>query len=187
MTQTKTIKTKQKQKRKTNKPAKNFLTNKRAASVALTTMIITAGVLAAGITILYWTYSMGNIANQEYSTAVSTSQDAIKENIGFEYIHYNPEQNTLTLYLINCGKTDDMKIVGIYIYDASSTLVASYHSTTQESIQLNYFDPAQTSWDPGVEVHFDFVPDNTLADTSYYTLRLITQRGRNFDTTFSTP
>ena len=34
-----------------------FFLNKRAVSVALSTMIITAGVIAAGIAVLYWAYS----------------------------------------------------------------------------------------------------------------------------------
>ena len=60
-----------------------FFTNKRAVSVALSTMIITAGVIAAGIGVLYWTYSWGNVADRQYSTSISTSQNATSEMIGF--------------------------------------------------------------------------------------------------------
>jgi hypothetical protein len=160
----------------------SLLLDKRAISVALSTMIITAGVIAAGIAVLYWATSWGNVANQQYSATVANSQNAIGERLAFEYTTYNTKQ--LTVYLINCGKSNNVTIVAWYIYNASSRLVGSYHSPTGQRIQLTFFDLTKTSLDVGVEAYFSL---NSSLNSGYYTLRLVTERGRNFDGTFSAP
>jgi hypothetical protein len=171
-------------KRKTTNLTKRFLTDRRAISVALTTMIITGGVLAAGITVLYWTYSMGDVANREYSTAIGNSQNATKESISFEYIHYQLSSKQLNVYMINCGKVNDTKIVGVYIYDAAGNLAASYHSQNQQGLPLiTFFSGTVTSLNIGVEGWFNANPN--LAP-GYYNIRIVTERGRNFDGSFTT-
>ena len=65
---------------------RSLLLNKKAASVVLSTVILTAGVIAMSIAVLYWTYSMGKIGNIEYSKNTAASSSAIEEKIGFEVI-----------------------------------------------------------------------------------------------------
>ena len=100
---------------------RGFLKDKRAISVALTTMIITAGVIAAGIAVMYWTYGWGNVANQQTAQMVTNSQSAMQENIGFEYVTYsnsNPN-NQLSIYIINCGKSNNVSIARAYLWDSA--------------------------------------------------------------------
>jgi len=150
-------------------------------------MIITAGVIAAGIAVLYWAYSWGNVANKQYSEAIGMSQDAVKESIAFEYVHFLPSSNQLSVYLINCGKTDNVKIFGVYIYDSSSALIASQHTTNNDGMTLTLFDNSNTtSLDTGKEGYFIFNP-GPLSPTSFFNIRIITERGRNYDYSFTTP
>src|SRR5512137_2461011 len=86
--------------------AKSFLLNKKAASVVVSTLILTAGVLAMGIAILYWASSWGSIATRTYSTAEGNSAKAIQERLGFEYIDYR--SNVLTVNVINWGTSANL-------------------------------------------------------------------------------
>ena len=166
----------------------SLLFDKRAISVTLSTLIITAGVIAFGIAVLYWAYSWGNVANQQYASTVAQSQSAIQENIAFEYIDYSQIDKQLTVYLINCGKSNNVEIAAIYIYDSSSKIVGSYHSDTSQGIPLTFFDHTKTSLDVGVEGYFTFdwnAPITQDITSYYYTIRVVTERGRNFDGSFS--
>jgi hypothetical protein len=166
---------------------RSLILDKRAVSVALSTLIITAGVVAFGIAILYWAYSWGGIANQAYSGAVSSSQSAIAESLGFEYISYS--NNNLTVYLINCGMSKNVTIVRAYLWNSSGQLIGSYpnasafpplyYTATKQPIPSNALDV-------GDEGYFT-LSQLSLDASTYYTLRLVTKRGSNFDQAFSTP
>jgi hypothetical protein len=161
----------------------NFLSNKKAVSVALTTMIITAGVLAAGIGILYWSFAWGNIARDQYSQAISQSQDSVGERLGFEYISYQNGQ--LIVNLINCGSTGDLKLARVYVWDSSHNLMSTSNSPTLKDISTDQQvtdNQGQNGLDVGKEGYIAIA--GTL-DPGYYTVTVITERGRNFDSTFS--
>ena len=117
---------------------KGFFVNKRAVSVALSTMIITAGVIAAGIAVLYWTYSWGNVADQQYSQSVNSNSLAMQENIGFEYTIYNSENNQLTLYIINSGLSN-ITLNRLYLWNSANQLIGgtSYPITKPDVAERN--------------------------------------------------
>jgi hypothetical protein len=172
-------------KRKLRKPVRNLLFDRRGISDALTTIIITAGVIAFGIAVLYWAYSWGNIANQQYSTTVGNSQDAIGENLAFEYVYYS--NNNLTVYLINCGMTNNVSITRLYIWINYSQPIGTFTPSALMYITNNTAIP-NNSLSIGNEGYFT-VPINNppLVSGSYYRIRVVTGRGRNFDGEFSTP
>jgi hypothetical protein len=54
-----------------------FLGSRKAVSVVVSTVVLSAGVLALGIAVLYWAYSWGNLANLQYSKTIATNSYAV--------------------------------------------------------------------------------------------------------------
>jgi len=159
----------------------SVLFNKRAVSVALSTMIITAGVVAMGITVLYWAYSAGDLANKQYSDTIAVGSNAVVERLAFEYIDYSGSQ--VTVNMINWGKANNVSIARVYVWDNNHELVGSFSDIvlfdigTSQPIESNTLDV-------GDEGYFSII--SPLPPNSYFNIRVVTERGRNFDSSFST-
>jgi cbb3-type cytochrome oxidase subunit 3 len=158
---------------------RSLLSDKRGISVALTTMIITAGVIAFGIAVLYWAYGWGNVANQQYSATVANSQDAIGERLAFEYTTYSGNQ--LKVYLINNGMSNNVSIARVYIWDNSHQPIGTF---TPSLMNISLPNTPIKSLNIGDEGYFTI---NAPGLSGYCSFRVVTERGRNFDGTFSAP
>ena len=169
-----------------SKPLKavgNLLFGKRAVSVALTTMIITAGVIAAGIAVLYWAYSWGNLANSQYSNTVGNNQNSIEQSISFEFVNYSSVNNQLSVFVINSGLSNGVTLDRLYLWNSANQPIGSYGIGQLYRIGAN--TPISTnSLNKGEEGYFVIGPKPQLS-SGYYTLRIVTGSGRNFDDTFS--
>jgi hypothetical protein len=166
------------------KTLRKFFNNKKGVSVALTTMIITAGVIASGIAVLYWGYAWGNIARDQYSQSISQSQDAVGERLSFEYISYL--NNQLTVNVINSGQTGDLQIARVNILDSEHNIVSTIDNASLMEITTNL--PITDSnnhngLDAGKEGYFTI---NAALSSGYYTFNVVSERGRNYYGTFST-
>ncbi len=168
------------------KPVKlvgKIIFDKRAVSVALTTMIITAGVIAAGIAVLYWAYSWGNIANTQYGNTVANNQNSIGESIAFEYVNYSSSNNQLTVYVLNAGLSNGVALNRLYLWNSSNQPIGTYdikqlyHTSDGAAISANSLNKHD-------EGFFTISPSPKLS-SGYYTLRIVTGSGRNFDDSFS--
>ena len=167
-------------KRKIRK-AKKLLVDKRAVSVALSTMIITAGVVAMGIAILYWAYAWGKVATIEISNGMQSDSNAIEERVGYEYISESGTQ--VTVNIINWGKTGNVSVARVYIWDINHNPVDLSTDKTLMEIDPPYNLISGNTLNPGEEGKF-IVTASLVAD-SYYTIRIVTERGRNFDWSFT--
>jgi hypothetical protein len=183
MTDRKTLRNRHPKSKRLDRKIRSLLFDKRALSVALSTLIITAGVIAAGIAVLYWAFAWGNVANHQYSDNVSNSQSAIQENLGFEYITYSGSQ--LTVYLINCGKSNNVTLARAYLWDNFSNPKGTYAIPSLYYTTNNAQIPSNEGLNIGDEGYFSL--SLSLDSGAYYTLRVVTGRGRNFDQAFSTP
>lgn len=171
---------------KHSKPLKlvrKIIFDNRAVSVALTTMIITAGVIAAGIAVLYWAYAWGNIANTQYGNTVANNQNSIGESIAFEYVNYSVVNNQLTVYVINSGLSNDVTLNRLYLWNGSNQPIGTYdikqlfRTSDGAAISLNSLNKHD-------EGFFTVSPTPKLS-SGYFTLRIVTGSGRNFDDSFS--
>jgi hypothetical protein len=163
----------------------SLLFNKKAASVVISTVILTAGVIAMSIAVLYWTYSMGKITNIEYEKNTAANSNAIEERIGYE--HISGSNNNLTVYIINWGKADNIRIAHVLILDNSYRYVGSNMS----NIRLKNIDnPSGTSYISGNHLRigadgfFTTSLSTQLTPNMIYYVRIVTTRGRNFDGSF---
>ncbi len=163
---------------------RSFLFNKKAASVVVSTIILTAMVVAASIAVLYWTQSMSKIGNIEYSKSTEASSNAVEERIGFEYVNYS--ENSLTSYIINWGKADNVTIAHVLVLDSSYKYVGSNLTTiTLADIDSN-LPLSDNTLRIGSDGQFTTPisnPSSFISGDLYY-VRIITSRGRNFDGSF---
>ena len=161
------------------KKLRSFLFDKRAVSVALTTLIISAGVVAAGIAVLYWARSWGNMANDQYASSVANSQNSILEGLSFEFITYSSSK--LTVYVISCGLSNNMTLARLYIWNNVNQPIGTYNIfqlyRTSDGANIS-------SLNKGDEGYFQVAPSPALS-SGYYTIRVVTGSGRNFDGSLS--
>ncbi len=167
----------------TKRCVKTFLFDKKAASAVVGTLILTAGVLAMGIAILYWASSWGSIATRSYTTAEGNSAKAVQERLGYEYIDYSG--NVLTVNLINWGTSGNLTIANVYIYNNAHQYIGNYTSPTLRNMTTNSI--ITTGLPVGGEGYFQITPNPTLASGSFYYVRILTSRARTFDGSFATP
>ncbi len=166
-----------------------LLANKKAVSVVVSSIILTAGVIAMSIAVLYWTYGMGKVSHIEYTKSTTTSMNALNERIGFEYMQYSPGgSGSLNIYIINCGKADNTTISRAYV------LNNQYQNVWVSSLNItirNIDSGAQFQYNRlgvGVEGYVRLLgtPQRPLTlTTGLYTVRFVTDRGRTFDGSFA--
>ena len=162
----------------------NLLFNRKAASVVVSTIVLTAGVLAMGIAVLYWAYSWGNLANRAYSSSEAKSAKAVQERLGFEYIDYSRSTNILTVNLINWGTVDKVNIVNVHLWDNMRQPLGNYSNPLLRNITDSSVISSLNIGDDG---YFQITPGSPLAASSLYYIRVVTERGRTFDSSFATP
>jgi hypothetical protein len=161
-----------------------FSGNKKAVSVVLSTVVLSAGVLALGIAVLYWAYSWGHLANLSYSRTVATNSYAVAERIGFEYVSYSTSNRILTINIINCGAANNLNISSVHVTDSMRNPVGT--GAYPPSSLTNMTTGAQiadNSLDMGEEGKFT-ITFSTPLPNGYYNIRVVTGRGRNFDSSF---
>ena len=163
---------------------RGFSSDKKGASQVVSTVILTAGVLAMSIAVLYWTYSMGKIGNIEYEESTTTSSNAVAERIGFEYVTYADGQ--VTASIINWGKADNITIAHVIVLDSNFNYVGS--NTGGNLVLRNVDDGTALTGNllrTGSDATFTTRVTGQISSGDLYYLRIVTSRGRNFDFAFS--
>jgi len=150
--------------------------NRRAVSPVISNTILAGAVIALGFTVLSWTYSRSLVFNLEYADVVEANLDKIKEKLVFEYLFYNTSKNELTVYLINCGKSNNVRVANAYL--SNNSWFQPFYD-----VDLMFLNGTLTqSLDIRDEGYFK-LSVNLVANTSY-SIHIVTERGRLFDTTF---
>ena len=160
---------------------RRLLFDKKAASVVVSTMVLTAGVLAMGIAVLYWAYSWGNTITRTYSSSEAANSKAVQERLGFEHIDFS--NNILTVSLINWGDTNNITIANVFLWDSAHQPLADFSNPPLRNITT---DSVISGLKMGDEGCFRITPPRLISNSFYY-IRLVTARGRTFDSTFATP
>jgi len=151
--------------------------DKKAATVAVSTVIITSAAVALGFAVLYWAQSKTDSLNSQFNEEMEADIARLREKITFECVFYDSVNNELYVYVFNCGKSDDVIIVAAYV--RNDTWMESF-----SDIQLRFLNGTVTeSLDTGEHAYIKLSVD--LTTDSIYTIRLITGRGRIFETSFA--
>jgi len=155
---------------------RGLLFNRHAENTVIANVVLAGVVIALGLATLNWTYQKSSIANDEYADVTEANLASIKEKLVFEYIFYNSSKNELTVYLMNCGKSNDVSLASVYL--SNSSWIQSFFD-----IELGLLNGTLTQGlDLGEEGYLKLSVD--LAANMSYSIRIITERGRSFDATF---
>jgi hypothetical protein len=161
---------------------RSLFLNRKAVSVVLSTIVLTAGVLAMGIAVLYWSYSWGNMATKAYSNSEANNAKAVQERLGFEYIAYDVSSNSLTISLINWGTANSINITSVHLSDSLHQPVGGYSNPQIRDIT----GKPVSSLNMGSEGYIKIFLTSSLSSNSLYYIRVVSGRGRTFDSSFAT-
>ena len=154
--------------------------NKRAMNNAVSATIMTSVVIALGLSVFTWAQARSSDYNSEFSETVDTETAKLREKLAFEYIFHNDTANTLTVFLLNCGTIDDVKIKTVYIYAGNSTPIQIFSDPLLHSFQGGEEIPDQ---DLDIQEEGRIVLSADLPN-GFYNIRIVTVRGATFDTDF---
>jgi hypothetical protein len=122
----------------------------------------------------------------QYRESVNSDIDKLRERVSFEYVFYNNNTKSLSVYLMNSGKVDNVNFTTVYIRDfSSSSPIATF---TSDHFQLTFLNPPQQpthDLDMGEEgrilLDLSLV---TLQSGNAYTVKVETRRSSYFESMF---
>jgi hypothetical protein len=158
-----------------------LLLRKRAVTPVISSVILTGAVVAVSFVVLSWTQYRSSAYNEQYGDAMDADIAQLKERLTFEYTFYNGTQDSLLVYLMNCGTIDNVTIQTVYIKNTAGASVQTYSSVTL--MHFNSTQIADQDLDRAEEGYVVLSSLNLVADTSY-TVRVVTGRGSAFDQAF---
>ena len=159
-----------------------ILFDKRAINNAVSATIMTSVVIALGISVFTWAQARAADYNSDFSQTVDTETAKLKEKLAFEYVFYDgTSSSNLTVFLLNCGTIDDVKIKTVYIYDRSSDLIEFFSNPRLYSFQGLDEIPDQ-DLDRQEEGRLVLHLSSWLS--GFYNIKIVTVRGATFETDF---
>jgi len=165
--------------------------NNRALSPIFATVLLVAIVVVVGSIAYYFSTNLTTNAANQYTSTLSTSQQAISERLGYENVVYSQSsQCNLTVYLINCGAANNVKIDSIFIYDQNHTIVGTPYTPGAQISPIYQIDSSPPTLIPnnslnvGVEGYFVINLSGPLTHGAIYDIHLITKEGSSFDYNF---
>lgn len=149
---------------------------RRGGNVIVSNVLMASAVVALGFVVFFWTWQRSLDANVEYANVTKENIDKIKEKLVFEYIFYSSSENKSTVYLINCGKSNDVSLDSVYLSN-SSWSHSFYH------VELRFLNGTLTQSLDILEEGYFQLSVGLVAGSTYF-IRIATERGRLFATTF---
>jgi hypothetical protein len=170
---------------KLRKVAKLFR-DRGGVSAVISNVILVGAVIAVGFSVMAWTYSQSSLYQAQYRESVSSDIDKLRERVSFEYVFYNNNTKSLSVYLMNSGKVDNVNFTTVYIRDfSSSSPIATF---TSDHFQLTFLSPPQQpthDLDMGEEGHILLdLSSVTLQSGNAYTVKVETRRSSYFESMF---
>jgi flagellin-like protein len=167
--------------------------NNRALSPIFATVLLAAIIIIFGSVAYYYSSNVVRTSTNDYVNTLSSSQQSIAERIGFENVIYSPSPATLTVYIINSGGSNNIKLSSVFIYNTNHAIVGAYSGNSQISAlyPITSVQPSPTpitgnALNVGKEAFFLITLNGpSLNAGSIYTIHLITQSGSAFDHEFT--
>jgi hypothetical protein len=167
--------------KKVARTSRKIATNRKAVSAVVSTMFLTAAVLGMGIAILYWANSWGTMASREYAKSMTDNSNAVQERIAFEHVTYSTSTRTLTVNLISWGPAKNVTIARVFVWNSLHASMGNFPQPVLRAIdpphaQVNRLNPSTEAY---------FTLSFPYLAPGIYNIRIVTERGRNFDGTFA--
>jgi archaellum component FlaF (FlaF/FlaG flagellin family) len=148
--------------------------SRRAVSAVISNIILIAAVIVVGFVMLGWSQSQSAIYNNQYSNAVKSDTDQLRERVVFEYIYYDKTGNILTVYLMNSGTIGGVSITTAYVNNTAYAAPALCLLSGTPTLSLNATQ----------EGYFSISPSPSLTLQKSYPITIVTGRGSSFVATF---
>ena len=161
--------------------------NRRAVSQIIGSLIVLALVASVGSVILFQGLNQINAFNHDLSFHDREHSEALREDVLFEHVRFDPAGTDVILYLANIGSTDTtvatVTIVKIdtqelilreEIFTDNTILVEDHIELTLLEADLSNFNIAE-QW------------DDTYYDALNYKISITTSKGKFFDTIAQPP
>ena len=153
--------------------------DRRAVSPVISTIILASVVITLSFVVLAW----AQIRTADYAENYGETTDAeiarLKERLTVEYIFYDGSSRNISIYLLNCGAIDDVKIRSVHAKNGTWHKVFPSPSLKF----LNGTSIPNQDLDIGEEGYLILSTDTLTAGT-YYFVRIVTHRGSLFDSGF---
>ena len=108
--------------------------DKRALSPIFATVLLASIIIVFGSVAYYYASNITTTATNNYVSTLSDSQQSMTERISFENVVYDSIfPATLTVYIVNCGSANNVKINSVFIYDSNHNIVGTPYSGSQIS------------------------------------------------------
>jgi len=158
------------------------LKSKHAVSAVISNMILLAAVIAAGFVALTWTVSTSSAYVAQYGASTGSSIEQLRERVAFEYVFYDNNSKSLTAYILNCGKIDNVSIVAAYVSYQSNLIYKKPDGVTLYSLSTT----SVAGLNIGKEGNFTLSsPLLNLSSGSSYMIQILTRRGSLFENVFT--
>jgi hypothetical protein len=161
---------------------KELFRDKRAVNAVISSVILTGAVLTVSFSVLIWTQSQASTYNDQFSDAVNSDINMLKERLSFEYIFYNRAGGALTVFLLNSGTIGNVTLPTVYV--KNSTWLVSFSGA---QINLKFMNGTSYLISQGLDVKgegYFSLPSITLVAGKIYSVRVVTGRGSSFENTF---
>ena len=155
---------------------RRLIFDKRGVNVIISSVMLCSAVIAMGFVVFAYTQHQAVDANMRYADNTNENIAKIQEKLAFEHIHNNASSNELTVFVINCGKSDDVVLAKAYLTKDS-------WSQSFEDMELKFLNDTITQSLAVLEEGF-FQLSIDLEEGTSYSIRVLTTRGRIFVTTF---
>jgi hypothetical protein len=141
---------------------------------------LTGVVIALSLAVFGWAQTRSSEYNSDFGETVDSETARLKEKLAFEYVFYDDSSCNLTVFLLNCGTIDGIKIKTVYVHDGDNNLVDAFSDPTLYSFQ---------GWDEVHDQVLDMGDEGRLVlllelEGGFYNIRLVTERGAAFDSGF---
>ena len=93
--------------------------SRQAISAVISNVILVGAVIAVSFVVLFWAQYRSSAYNQQYSEAMSSDIAKLKERLVFEYVFYRESEESLEVYLMNCGTVDNVTVQTVYVSNSS--------------------------------------------------------------------
>lgn len=163
------------------KRIRKIIFDRRAMSNAISATIMAGAVVALGLAVFTWAQGRASDYNQEFGETVDSETTRLQEKLVFEYIFYDYDNDNLTVYLLNCGTIDGIKIKTVYIYDDSNNLKGIFSNPTLYTFESLEEIQGQVL-DRGDEGRLVLDPSESLG--GFCNIKVVTERGATFDQGF---
>jgi len=153
--------------------------SRSAVSAVISNLILIAAVIAVGFAALGWTYSTSNSYVTQYGNSVRSSSAQLAESLAFEYVYYNRTANSLSVYILNCGKMNTVNLTAAYVANSTwtnTTFAITLKWLNGTTISSNHLDMGQQGY-----FVWSLQPGVFLQLQSSYTVKIITGRGSSFE------